>query len=409
MIADLLKNVQHASPQIREAQLRLERKLLNITELYQDYAEVFNLPECKLAILHCGGHYDANLIELTWREIVDKEMALIKTKPAEIQAKLLLTKLSLTLQRCALSERYIPIEYLLKTLFSIALSFRFPFDWISQVADVFGASQDSLLDILNHGYTSGDLTEYHAAEAEIYLMENVLAIMKRFLDNMAIVPPTERSKFCTVCLDTVSLYTVELYGKPSNPSNLALIQEFELIETKLERVSRRSPDNNIHISLPYVRRLSEKLRRIGSASGLNVVFKTGATLRSRLSYLKTQKPKEQEAGWVYQLPCICGAVYIGETGSTVEEKKTDHMRNLTRDRRQTKDPWVVKAECEKNSAIVEHTHQHNISLDRMKGVAREQQYLSLKVKEALLIQATKCINRDPWTDVGGTRTENIKR
>ncbi|VDO97029.1 unnamed protein product [Soboliphyme baturini] len=76
----------------------------------------------------------------------------------------------------------------------------------------------------------------------------------------------------------------------------------------------RSPDNNIYISLPCVRQLNEKLRRIGFASGPNLVFKPSATLRSRLCHLKTQKPKEQKAGWVYQLPYSCGAVYLGETG-----------------------------------------------------------------------------------------------
>ena len=49
----------------------LNAELMDITKLYGDFAEPFGLAECKLAIVHCAGHYDPTLIESLWRDIID--------------------------------------------------------------------------------------------------------------------------------------------------------------------------------------------------------------------------------------------------------------------------------------------------------------------------------------------------
>ena len=49
----------------------LNSELMDITKLYGDFAEPFGLAECKLAIVHCAGHYDPTLIESLWRDIID--------------------------------------------------------------------------------------------------------------------------------------------------------------------------------------------------------------------------------------------------------------------------------------------------------------------------------------------------
>ena len=52
-------------------------------QLYGDFADVFRLAECKLAIVFCAGHYDPTLIEAMWREIITKG-----TKPTICEANL---------------------------------------------------------------------------------------------------------------------------------------------------------------------------------------------------------------------------------------------------------------------------------------------------------------------------------
>lgn len=39
-------------------------------QLYEEFADKFDLSECKLAIVHCAGHYDPTLIESLWTDII---------------------------------------------------------------------------------------------------------------------------------------------------------------------------------------------------------------------------------------------------------------------------------------------------------------------------------------------------
>lgn len=43
-------------------------------QLYEDYADQYNLWECKLAIVHCAGHNDPLLIESIWTNIIQQEL-----------------------------------------------------------------------------------------------------------------------------------------------------------------------------------------------------------------------------------------------------------------------------------------------------------------------------------------------
>jgi len=44
--------------------------------LYGEFAEVFALDECKLAIIHCAGHEDTALVDALWHSIISKGMCL---------------------------------------------------------------------------------------------------------------------------------------------------------------------------------------------------------------------------------------------------------------------------------------------------------------------------------------------
>ena len=70
--------------------------------------------------------------------------------------------------------------------------------------------------------------------------------------------------------------------------------------------------------LPYVKGVSEVLRRCPQQQGVRTVFKSDATLRSHL--VRPKDPITEPAkldGVVYKIPCECGKVYIGETGIAI--------------------------------------------------------------------------------------------
>ena len=47
-----------------------------VLQLYGEFAEVFDLYECKLAIVHCAGHEDAALVDSLWQSIINTGMHL---------------------------------------------------------------------------------------------------------------------------------------------------------------------------------------------------------------------------------------------------------------------------------------------------------------------------------------------
>ena len=65
---------QMTSNPAAQAALSDLNRLIDISTLYSDYAERFNLAECQLAIIHCAGHHDPLLVQKLWRELLAQEI-----------------------------------------------------------------------------------------------------------------------------------------------------------------------------------------------------------------------------------------------------------------------------------------------------------------------------------------------
>ena len=63
---------------------------------------------------------------------------------------------------------------------------------------------------------------------------------------------------------------------------------------------------------------------------MKVVFKSGPTLHSLLTKVKDPLPKEKLACVVYQIPCKCGKVYIGETQRCLVMRVKEHRDTCTK-------------------------------------------------------------------------------
>jgi nuclear pore complex protein Nup155 len=60
--------------QVREAIKTLDMRLLNMSQLYSDFAENFDLWESQLTILNCSHHNEPRLINSVWSHILDNEL-----------------------------------------------------------------------------------------------------------------------------------------------------------------------------------------------------------------------------------------------------------------------------------------------------------------------------------------------
>ena len=80
--------------------------------------------------------------------------------------------------------------------------------------------------------------------------------------------------------------------------------------------------------LPYVKGLSEQLRRYLQQQGVRAVFKSETTLRSQLVRPKDAVDPAKQDGVVYRIPCECGKVYIGETGRPMQDRIKAYDRDI---------------------------------------------------------------------------------
>jgi hypothetical protein len=122
--------------------------------------------------------------------------------------------------------------------------------------------------------------------------------------------------------------------------------------------------------IPYVTGLSEKIRRIGNGYGLRTVFSSQDTIRSRLVNFKPRDLKSNK-DVVYEIPCECRSIYIGETGRPVEVRVTEHKRSV-----QTNNPGASK--------LAEHALNtgHQFRWDDVRVIGHENNWKKRKIHEA---------------------------
>ena len=151
--------------------------------------------------------------------------------------------------------------------------------------------------------------------------------------------------------------------------------------------------------LPYVKGLSEQLRRCLQQQGVRAVFKSETTLRSHLVRPKDAVDSTKQDGVVYRIPCECGKVYIGETGRPMQDRIKEHDRDIRFARTQT-------------SAVAEHTNNtgHYPLWNEVKFIDRDPHWYKRRVKEAIHIRLhPNNINRDSGIEIPEAWMTTIKK
>ena len=117
-------------------------------------------------------------------------------------------------------------------------------------------------------------------------------------------------------------------------------------------------------------------------------MKPHMTIRSLVVHPKDKLQPDQKAEVVYQILCQqCDKSYIGETGRTLQERLTEHKRDM---RLNTKEAFTrshrKQSEGEFNkSALTDHCNKdnHMINWEQVKILQRESDTTSRRIKEAL--------------------------
>ena len=81
------------------------------------------------------------------------------------------------------------------------------------------------------------------------------------------------------------------------------------------------------VTLPYVRGLSEAVRRILTPLDVRTNFRPCNTLRTLLVRPKDPVADLNKTGVVYRIPCAaCPMAYVGQTGRRLQQRMQEHKR-----------------------------------------------------------------------------------
>ena len=81
-----------------------------VLQLFEEFAEPFSLWECKLAIIHCSGHYDIPLVETIWLNIIETELRICTVIGPNDKMTVLMSKIKSLGQEYAVSPRCFPVR-----------------------------------------------------------------------------------------------------------------------------------------------------------------------------------------------------------------------------------------------------------------------------------------------------------
>ena len=100
--------------------------------------------------------------------------------------------------------------------------------------------------------------------------------------------------------------------------------------TPTTRVPIADETHTSSVTLPYIKGVSEAIRRVLAPLCVRTSFRPAHTLRKALVHVKDSIPTEQRSGVVYRIPCSeCPKAYIGQTGRPLMQRVKEHRRALT--------------------------------------------------------------------------------
>ncbi|XP_077354036.1 nuclear pore complex protein Nup155 isoform X2 [Festucalex cinctus] len=228
----LRQNSSHHS--VKNAISQLDMDLMDITKLYGEYADHFKLSECKLAIIHCAGHFDPILVHSLWQEIVEKELADTVARGTADRMRTLNLKL-VSLGKLYLgTPRYFPLEFLVTFLEQEVCRLKWDVGFVSLTMQEIGVPLPRLLEIYDQLFKTKDPC-WQRLNRPLHVVECIQLLLTDYVEDPSRVPTNQRRRFTNMCLDNICGYLVELQSLSPNAALRYVIGNFKSLQAKLDK------------------------------------------------------------------------------------------------------------------------------------------------------------------------------
>uniref|UniRef100_A0A182IXE0 Nucleoporin Nup133/Nup155-like N-terminal domain-containing protein n=1 Tax=Anopheles atroparvus TaxID=41427 RepID=A0A182IXE0_ANOAO len=214
----------------RDALHQLDTNLYNLTQLYSDFADQYELWECKLTILNCSHHNDPLLIESVWTHILDRELA-GPEDTAERCRRMLAKVKSLALEYDS-SGCCFPLAFIVRELeircFRLGL-FNSP---VPEALLEMNLDVEELINIYSRLVSMNERI-WMTDRDELYLIRSTSALLRLIVAQPTLVPLKSRRKVLGKSQDLTSAALNVLYTKPDTQPMIDSLRE---TQTKLQRM-----------------------------------------------------------------------------------------------------------------------------------------------------------------------------
>nr|XP_049602429.1 uncharacterized protein LOC125984529 isoform X1 [Syngnathus scovelli]XP_049602430.1 uncharacterized protein LOC125984529 isoform X1 [Syngnathus scovelli] len=169
---------------------------------------------------------------------------------------------------------------------------------------------------------------------------------------------------------------------------------------KRKKQTRKQEPSGMVI-LPYVRGITERIKRAMNKHNITTPIKPHTTLRQILVHPKDKVNTDNKCNSIYEIPCkSCNKSYIGETGRNFITRKIEHKKECEKETA-TRQTRAIKLQAEQEhykSAITDHCKRENHIMDWEKArvIRTEENKHQRWIREAIEIRkrGPRTINRD---------------